>query len=495
MFLTLLVFIPLVVALLLLFVPQQSKQAIRTMALIGTGIPLVMAIAAIPMYLNGTADNAGLKLVEKLAWFPSLGINYYLGLDGFGLAMILLSTFLFLLAVIAGFGYITERTKEYHVLLLLLAVGTNGVFVANNFMLFYVFWELVLLPMYFLIGIWGGPRRQYAAIKFFIYTLVGSVLMLVGAIYLYNLAGATASFDLPALAAVTSKLAITGGLRFAFLAILLGFAVKVPMFPFHTWLPDAHVEAPTPISMLLAGILLKLGTFAMLRILWPLLPQVAQVYAPMLAVLGIVGIIYGAAAALVQKDFKKMVAYSSVSHMGYFVMGLAAGTSMAISGAFFVTVSHGLISALFFFIVGMYYERTHTRELDKLGGMWLTVPVITTVMVFTAMANLGLPGLSGFIGEWWALAGSYQSSTIGLSVAYTTLGLVLTGAFNLVAVRKVAMGEAQPEWAGLKDITWKERIVFAPLAALIIIFGVWPAPLLNLINPAVTAVSHMLGGM
>ncbi|HWI51778.1 MAG TPA: NADH-quinone oxidoreductase subunit M, partial [Symbiobacteriaceae bacterium] len=385
---------------------------------------------------------------------------------------------------------------------LILEVGTNGVFTSLDFMLFYVFWEIVLLPMYFLIGIWGGPRREYAAIKFFLYTLIGSVVMLVGAIYLYITTG-VGNFNIMLMAEKTSKLPITGLTTFAFFALVVGFAVKVPMFPFHTWLPDAHVEAPTPISMLLAGILLKLGSYAMIRISHPLLPQVAHKYAWTLFVFGVIGIIYAAAAAMAQKDFKKQVAYSSVNHMGFFVIALAA-TSMlsaqgqtemarvALAGGYFVTISHGLISPLFFFAVGMFYERTHTRDLGKLGGMFLTIPVVSFMTAFIAFANLGLPGLAGFIGEFIALTGSYPA--FGLWVLVAGAGLVITAAWHLITMRNVLLGEAKKEYTGLKDVTMKERIIFAPLAVLIVLFGVWPKPILDMLNASVETLSGLLGG-
>lgn len=485
-FLTLLIFTPLAGALLTLLLPKNDRL-IRTVATVVTAIPLVLVLLMLPQFNPGQ----GMQFVQKVDWIPSMGVSYHLGVDGFGFAMIALSALLFFLAALASKS-IDNRVRDYFALFLLLEAGTIGVFAALDFVLFYVFWEIVLLPMYFLIGIWGGARREYAAIKFFIYTLVGSVVMLVAFLAMYfNVPNPT--FNLLDLAAQTQTLSVNTLTWFGFLGLLFGFAVKVPMFPFHTWLPDAHVEAPTPISMLLAGILLKLGTYAMLRISHALLPQVAIEFAPYLAALGIAGIVYGALAAMAQKDMKKMVAYSSVSHMGYFIMGLAAGTPEAISAAFFITISHGLISAAFFFVVGMFYERTHTREIDKMGGMFLTVPAISFVMAFVAFANLGLPGLAGFIGEFFALLGSYPK--IGLWVLAAGFGLVITGAFHLILMRKVLLGEKKPEWQELSDITFREVAIFAPLGALILLFGVYPAPIFNLIDPAVTAIAKLLGGV
>jgi NADH-quinone oxidoreductase subunit M len=512
--LTLTVFAPLVLALVMLFVPKTQEKLLWILAGIGTLVPLVVGLVLAAGWGGAHVETAafanGMRYVENLTWIKEIGVNYTLGVDGFGFTMILLSALLFPLALLSSYGYIKVRIKDYLILFLILETGTNGVFVSLDFMLFYVFWEIVLLPMYFLIGIWGGARREYAAIKFFLYTLIGSVIMLVGAIYLYIKAGPQmaqlyggSTFNLLQLAAVTSKLEINALTTFAFFALVVGFAVKVPMWPFHTWLPDAHVEAPTPISMLLAGILLKLGSYAMIRISHPMLPQVAAKYATLLFVVGVIGVIYAAAAAMAQKDFKKQVAYSSVNHMGFFVMALAAASMLAangqagmaqvaLAGGYFVTISHGLISPLFFFAVGMFYERTHTRDLGKLGGMFATIPVISFMTAFIAFANLGLPGLAGFIGEFIALTGTYPA--FGLWVLVAGAGLVLTAAWHLITMRNVLLGEAKKEYAGLHDVTGKEKLIFAPLAVLTLLFGVWPAPILNILNTSVATLTGFLGG-
>lgn len=506
--LSLIVFAPMAMALLMLFVPKTQEKLLFILAGIGTLIPLVATLPLLAGWSSAEVSTAsyanGMRFVEHFNWIPKVGVNYTFGVDGFAMTMIALSVFLFPLAVLASYGYIKTRVKDYLILLLILMTGTNGVFSALDFILFYVFWEIVLLPMYFLIGIWGGARKEYAAIKFFIYTLVGSTVMLVGAIYLYLQASAklgAPTFNLLELAAVTSKLPITGLTTFAFFALFVGFAVKVPMFPFHTWLPDAHVEAPTPISMLLAGILLKLGSYAMVRISHPLLPQVASKYAWLLFAFGVIGILYAAFAAMAQKDFKKQVAYSSVNHMGFFVIALAAASilprdmaEVALQGGYYVTIAHGIISPLFFFAVGMFYERTHTRDLGKLGGMFVTIPVVSFMTAFVAFANLGLPGLAGFIGEFITLTGVYPA--FGLWVLIAGLGLVMTAAWHLLTMRNVLLGEGKKEYAGLPDVTLKEKIIFAPLAVLIVLFGVWPAPIMNLLHDAVATLSQViaLGG-
>ncbi len=502
--LSLIIFVPLVFAFVMLFVPKTQERLLYWLAGIGTLIPFVLALVLAAQWPTAEVSTApyaaGMRFVTHVPWIEAIGVHYTLGVDGFGFTMILLSTLLFPLAVLASYKYIHDRVKDYLILLLILATGTNGVFATLDFMLFYVFWEIVLLPMYFLIGIWGGERREYAAIKFFLYTLIGSTVMLVGAIYLYVVTG-VGTFNLLQMAAATSKLNITGLTTFAFFALLVGFAVKVPMFPFHTWLPDAHVEAPTPISMLLAGILLKLGSYAMVRISHPMLPQVAERYADLIFVFGVVGIIYAALAAMAQKDFKKQVAYSSVNHMGFFIMALAAASKLAptspelaqvaLQGGYFVTIAHGLISPLFFFAVGMFYERTHTRDLTKLGGMFLTIPVVSFATAFVAFANLGLPGLAGFIGEFISLTGSYPA--FGLWVLVAGAGMVITAAWHLITMRNVLLGEAKPEYRGLNDITLKEKIIFAPLAVLIVLFGVYPRPVMAILESSVEVLTQVMG--
>ncbi|HYF79268.1 MAG TPA: NADH-quinone oxidoreductase subunit M [Symbiobacteriaceae bacterium] len=506
MLLSLIVFAPLVFALAMLFIPKTQEKLLYYVAGIGTLVPLVAGLlvaagwASAPV--GADAHVAGMKFWVDIPWIREIGVNFTMGVDGFAFTMILLSVILFPLALLSSYKYINTRVKDYLILFLILETGTNGVFVALDFMLFYVFWEIVLLPMYFLIGIWGGARREYAAIKFFLYTLIGSVVMLVGAIYLYIVTG-VGDFNLLVMAEKTKGLPINALTTFAFFALVVGFAVKVPMWPFHTWLPDAHVEAPTPISMLLAGILLKLGSYAMVRISHPMLPQVAAEYAGVLFVLGVIGIVYAAAAAMAQTDFKKQVAYSSVNHMGFFVIALAAASvlaqrgqtdmaAIALAGGYFVTISHGLISPLFFFAVGMFYERTHTRDLNKLGGMFRTIPVISFMTAFIAFANLGLPGLAGFIGEFIALTGTYPA--YGLWVLLAGAGLVITAAWHLLTMRNVLLGEGKKEYHGLHDVTAKEKIIFAPLAVLIVLFGVWPAPVLNALSESVATLSGLLGG-
>ncbi|HEY8532081.1 MAG TPA: NADH-quinone oxidoreductase subunit M, partial [Limnochorda sp.] len=365
--------------------------------------------------------------------------------------------------------------------------------------LFYIFWEVVLVPMYFLIGIWGGPRRQYASIKFFIYTLAGSVVMLVGILALYFASG-LGTFDMLAIAE-------RGGFDptfqiWVFLALFFGFAVKVPIFPFHTWLPDAHVEAPTGGSMVLAGILLKMGTYGFFRIAVPTLPEAAAQFALPMAVLGVISIVYGALAAMAQPDLKKMVAYSSISHMGYVVLGIAAGVAggseMAMNGALFVMVSHGVISPLMFFLAGsMVYDRTHTRMIPEMGGLWTQIPIVGTVLAFAAFANLGLPGLSGFAGEFFTFVGSFPVFTTLVIVG--ALGLILTAGYHLWMMQRVLLGEPKGNLGAVSDISGRELVVSLPLMAIILALGIFPPLLLQVVNPAVVALVNQvqvaLGGL
>lgn len=483
MMLSTLIVAPLIGALVTALLPKQNESLIKIWATIVSGVTMVASLVLWANYNPG----GGLQFEELYRWIPNFNVAYHVGVDGMSLPLVVLSTVVAFLAVLASFS-IKDRVKEYFALLLLLEVGMIGVFLALDFVLFYVFWEIVLLPMYFLIGIWGGARREYAAIKFFIYTLVGSTIMLVAFLALYFMSGAD-TFNLLQIGQYAANLSTTAQ-WWIFLGLFIGFAVKVPAFPFHTWLPDAHVEAPTPISMILAGVLLKMGTYAMLRISHGILPDAAASFANILMVLALINIVYGAFAAMNQKDMKKMVAYSSVNHMGFFLLGLAAGTPQALNGAMYVNISHGLISALFFFVVGMLYERTHTREIAKLGGMFLTVPVISTAFAFVAFANLGLPTLAGFISEFFVLLGSYPR--FGMLLLVAGLGMVITAAFHLMLMRRVLMGNKMPEWEGLQDISAREVAIFTPLAVLTILFGVWPAPLFDILEPAAQMLAQAL---
>lgn len=485
--LSLLIFLPLLGAVIIGVMPAAQKVRIRTVATVFSAIPLALVVWLLAAY---GYSRAGLQFVQRVDWIPAWHVQYFLGVDGLSLAMLALSAGIGLIAAIASYG-IEERVKEYFIWFLTMLTGTLGVFCAQDLILFVFFFDIVLVPMYFLIAIWGGPRREYAAVKFLIYTFTGSVLMLVAILAAFFLTGAQ-TFSIPDLASLIPQDIGRDAQLWLFVTIFLGFAIKLPMVPLHTWLPDAHVEAPTPISVLLAAVLLKIGGYGLLRIALPLFPTAAHVLAPAVAALGVINLLYAALAALAQHDFKKLVAYSSVSHMGFVLLGVALGTPIGIDGAIFVMVSHGLISAMLFLMVGVFYDRTHTRELGRLGGMYATLPLAGTILGFAALANLGLPALSGFVGEFFTLAGVF--GTFRVIAFWAALGLVLVAGFNLVLMKRVVMGPTRPEWQGLPPVKPRELVTLLPLMAGVILFGVAPALLLNLINTPAAQIAARLGG-
>ena len=482
--LTLIVFLPLVGAMLCALLPKDRPTWPRWIAATVTAVDLALVGWLVVVFKTG----GGYQFAEKYAWVPSVHINYSLAVDGISLPLLLLSALLSFLAVIASFK-IESKPKFYFAMLLLLQVGTNGVFLALDFVLFYVFWELVLVPMYFLIAQWGGERREYAALKFFLYTLLGSVFMLVGIIALFLKTG---TFDIVRLTLIGRGLPV-GFQWWVFLAFFLGFAVKVPMWPLHTWLPDAHVEAPTAASALLAGVLLKMGTYGFLRVSLPILPEAFASWRWFLAVLAMISILYGAIVAFAQTDLKKLVAYSSVSHMGFAMLGIAAGTALGINAAMAVNFSHGLTTGLLFFLVGMIYERSHTRDIAKLSGVSGQMPVLAGILALASFASMGLPGLSGFVGEFLSLLGAWQSDLARWIVLAAGLGVLLGAAYILWMIQRVVLGQPSHAIADAADITPREILVAAPLVILTIAIGLNWDILLRFTDPAARALARIVG--
>jgi NADH-quinone oxidoreductase subunit M len=470
------VFAPLLGMVVLLFINKEKHNAIRWVSAFFSFVTLILTLIILKDYNWATHQ---MQFVEMHNWIPAINAHYFMGVDGISVPMLVLTGLLSLVAIIISFN-ITKRVKEYFAFFLLLECGMMGVFVALDFFFFYVFWEVMLVPMYFLIGVWGGPRREYAAIKFFLYTLFGSIFMLVAILVLYF---TSEPHTLNMLELYRIGPTFSHGLQvFAFAFFFIAFAIKVPVWPFHTWLPDAHVEAPTAISIILAGVLLKMGTYGMLRVSWPMLPQGIRYFSIPIAILGIIAIIYGALVSMAQKDLKKLVAYSSVSHMGYCMMALAAYTSVtALAGCMFQMISHGLITGALFLLVGVLYDRAHTREIAAFGGIGKKLPVYTAIMTLFAMASLGLPGMSGFISEFMIFVGSFPSFPIIVGIA--VLGVVLTAGYILRMVQRVFLGEFDAaKWGGLTEINLREILAVAPLGVLTIFIGIYPKPLSELIH-------------
>ncbi len=488
MLLTLAIFLPIAGALLCLVVPEKSARAVNVLANAAVLVLTVLLWGGV-----NTAQGAGYSHVVRLDWIPSFGVQYHIGIDGISYSLLLLTAFVSFISAIASWN-IEKNPRGYHAMFLMLLTGMMGTFAALDLFLFYVFWELMLLPMYFLIGIWGGPRRQYAAIKFFLYTLFGSVLLL-AALIVVRLSYRTWQIDeLAAKAAVEGGL-LTGALAIAaFVAMFIGFAVKIPSFPFHTWLPDAHVEAPTPISMILAGVLLKMGGYGMIRIAYPFFPDVAARGGTVISVLSVIAIVYGAFVAMAQTDFKKMIAYSSVSHMGFFTLGLASGTTAGVNGAMFMMLAHGTISPMLFAIVGLIYERAHHRDIDRFGGLAWVMPRYAVLASFAFFASLGLPGLSGFVAEITTFVGAFDGPFRTLALV-ALVGVVVTAAYYLITLQKVFLGatpDVYRDRTHYPDATPREMAVLLPLAAVTLLMGVLPSLAMDIYSGAVNDVIPVL---
>lgn len=481
MLLSSLIILPLLASVITMMLPKERVKLIQYFSVFISLIPMIISFWLTYDYFFNFSGSAAFAYVEgPYNWISSLNVQYYLGVDGISVPMLFLTGLLSTLSLIASFS-IKHRVKEYFVFFHLLEAGMMGVFVALDFFLFYVFWEIMLVPMYFLIGVWGGPRKEYAAIKFFLYTLFGSIFMLVAILIMY-FTSEPHSLNMVTLLDHGPTMSHTLQM-ICFIFFFIAFAIKVPVWPFHTWLPDAHVEAPTAVSVILAGVLLKMGTYAMMRINWPMFPKALQELSIYIAILGVIAIIYGALVSLAQKDLKKLVAYSSVSHMGYCMMALAAYTSVtAMAGCMFQMISHGLITGALFLMVGVLYDRAHTREIAAFGGLGSKLPVYTGLMVMFSMAALGLPGMSGFVSEFMIFVGAFSALNkvlVGISV----LGVILGAAYMLRMVQNVFLGEFNmAKWGGLTEINKRELISVAPLAILTLIVGIYPKPLTDLMQ-------------
>ncbi|HXH29136.1 MAG TPA: NADH-quinone oxidoreductase subunit M [Candidatus Polarisedimenticolia bacterium] len=510
--LTIVTFLPLAGALALLPFGKENKKVFMQGA---TWIALADFLLSVPLFFKYDVARDGFQFQERLSWIPSIGAEYHLGIDGISLLLLILTTFLGVIAILSSWTAITDRVKEYYIFMLVLQTGMLGVFVSLDFFLFYVFWEAMLVPMYFLIGIWGGPRKLYAAIKFFLYTLLGSVLMLLGilAIYFYYpkvAAGAAYTFDITEFIRVLGSYndpAWIDTARWIFLAFFVGFAIKVPMFPFHTWLPDAHVEAPTAGSVILAGVLLKMGTYGFVRFSLPMLPEATRHYLPYMLALSVVGILYGAMVAMVQKDWKKLVAYSSVSHLGFCMLGVFALNWSGLAGGILQMVNHGLSTGALFLIVGLVYERRHTRMISEFGGLSKQMPIYATLFMIVTMSSIGLPVLNGFIGEFAILVGAFTiSGDYGFQLGWphlfiggkfwaicAVLGIVLGAAYMLWLYQRTMFGKLDnPENAKLKDLDLREILTLVPIVACCFWIGLYPKPFFDILDRPVAQLVQRL---
>ena len=503
------IFFPLLAGGVILFLPRRRADLIRWTAVAGSAIPLALAAYVFAVF----EDSGALALVERHSWIPTFHIEYYLGIDGLSAALLILTTLISLIAVAASWG-IERQLKGYFALLLLLETGMIGVFCALDFFLFYIFWEVMLLPMYFLIGIWGGPRREYAAIKFFLYTLFGSVLMLLAmlAMYFNSWIDGHHSFDLIAMAQHSRQFEAADpilGFHFpliVFFALFIGFAIKIPVWPFHTWLPDAHVEAPTAISVILAGVLLKMGGYGLLRISYAIFPQAAIYFAIPLGILAVISILYGAFCAMAQKDLKSLVAYSSISHMGYVLLGIAALRESSMLGSVMQMFNHGTSTAMMFLLVGVIYDRAHHRDIDGFGGLGTVAPRLMGFAILGCFASMALPGLSGFISEIFVLLGSFRSDiaahagsvwhapTFRVLAIAAAFGVVITAAYLLRLLQKVFLGPLNPKYRDFPEINRREIFTLVPLSVAVVVFGVYPMPLIRMMAASVTALVGFIMG-
>ncbi|NOT34737.1 MAG: NADH-quinone oxidoreductase subunit M [Candidatus Eisenbacteria bacterium] len=466
------VFLPLIGAAAVMLLPQRFTRLVATL------FAAAEVAIALPLWWRMDSSNGAWQFAELRDWIPSWGASYSLAVDGISSLLVLMTVVVTLIAVVGAFNSVDKRAREFFALILALETGMLGTFLATDLLLFYVFWEAMLIPMYLLIGVWGGQRRIYAALKFFLYTMVGSVLMLVAILWLYFHHRSEAGFATFALDAYYGLPLAAAAQTWLFLAFALAFAIKVPMFPFHTWLPDAHVEAPTAGSVILAAVLLKMGTYGFLRFAMPIFPVASAEFTPWIVALAIIGILYGALVAMVQPDLKKLVAYSSVSHLGFCMLGLYALNTQGITGAMLQMLNHGVSTGALFLLVGMIYERRHTRLIADFGGLWKPIPVFAVIFLIVMLSSIGLPGTNGFIGEFLVLLGAFRVNPWWAAAA--AVGVILSACYMLWMFQRVVFGPVtHPENEKLTDLSMRERLVFAPLLVLIFWMGVAPQPFID----------------
>jgi len=489
--LSLIVFLPLVGCLVLLLIQQENKKAIQQTAF---GFSMVTFFVSLLLLLGFDASNVNLQFAETQSWIPTLGVSYSIGIDGISLLLILLATLITPIAILSSFSAVTEKTKAYYASILFLETSMLGVFMAMDLFLFYIFWEIMLVPMYFLIGIWGGGRRLYSAIKFFLFTLFGSLFMLLGILGVYflnhNPEYGTGEFTFNLIDLYKMNLPLSFQI-WLFLAFFLGFAIKVPMFPFHTWLPDAHTDAPTAGSVILAGVLLKMGTYGFVRFSLPLFPEASHAFVPMIVILSLIGIVYGAFLALAQKDIKRLVAYSSVSHLGFVMLGMFALNQHGLTGSLLQMINHGISTGALFLLVGMLYERRHTRLIADFKGLATPMPILAVFFAITMFSSIGLPGLNGFIGEFLILVGAFQYNKVYAGTA--VIGVILGAAYMLWLFQRIILGPVdKPENKILQDLNAREIIYMVPLLLLMFWIGLYPKPFIEIMTPAANNTIRMV---
>ena len=485
--LTIVTFLPLVGVLAILLTNPPKRGSENLVRGIAVATSVVTFLGTLLILMRYDPAVAGLQMIDRFDWIPSWGIQYFLAVDGLSILMVLLTSFISMLAIASTWNAIHTQVKQFYIFILLLEMGMMGVFLAQDLFLFYIFWEFTLVPMYFLIGIWGGARRVYASIKFFLYTMAASLLMLLAILYMGITNG---TFALPDL--IAGRAAFAGAQNLLFLGFFLAFAVKVPIFPFHSWLPDAHTEAPTAGSIILAGVLLKMGTYGLIRFNLPLFPEASYTFAPYIAVLAIIGIIYGAVVSFAQKDVKKLVAYSSISHLGFVTLGIFALNEAGLQGAILQGVNHGLSTGALFFLVGVLYEQTHTRDMAAYGGVWKIMPVFSVLSLIVVLSSMGLPGLNGFVGEFTILLGSMGAESLAprpwIFTAFATTGVILAAVYLLWMFQRVFMGPAEtPQVKGLREMNRGELAIMLSFLLFIFWIGIAPSLYFRLMDSSVSA--------